>query len=76
MINYIYSSIEAVIYYPFFIIYMLLVVPFELHLESIIMFYLSLVAIVLSEVTFIVVSVYLLIHGCRKKGYINSVKDS
>jgi hypothetical protein len=74
MINYIYSSIEAVIYYPFFIIYMIVIINKDKQFESKILFYASLGLICLSEVIFIVFSLYLVVFGCRKKGYIKTGK--
>jgi len=72
MINYIYSSIEAVIYYPFFIIYMIIIVNKDKQLESRILFFISVCLIALFELVFILTSAYLVIHGCRKKGYLKS----
>ena len=75
MINYMYSSIEAVIYYPFFIIYMMVIIRNEKGLESSILFFVSLGLICLSEVGFVIFSGYLVVFGCRKKGYLKVGKE-
>jgi hypothetical protein len=75
MINYIYSSIEAVIYYPFFIIYMLIIIKKDKQLDSRILFYISVALICLFELIFLATSLYLLVFGCRKKGLLKASKD-
>jgi hypothetical protein len=71
MINYIYNSIEAFIYYPFYLTYTLLV--YYEHLLSTLgwIFPLSYCTILLSEGIFIALSGYLIYYGCSKKGYLH-----
>jgi hypothetical protein len=72
MINYIYSSIEAIIYYPFFVIYTS--VYFESTLGEIPEgAYLTIMgAIILAESTFLILTIYLVWYGCKKRGYSNA----
>jgi hypothetical protein len=76
MINFMYSSIEAVVYYPFFLIYIHSVfreVVFKRGEDitaSKVVFSVAVLMIGISEVLFIILTVYLIAFGCKKKGYI------
>ena len=69
IINFIYNSIEAVIYYPFFLIYTIIVYYKNVLSELGWVFDVSYLSIVLTEVIFLGLCTYLIVHGCIKKGY-------
>jgi hypothetical protein len=69
MINYIYNSIEAIIYYPFFFIYTVVIYNEDNSIPNLgWIFPVSYFTIAFSELMFIILSLYLLLYGCRKKG--------
>lgn len=75
MINYIYSSIEAMIYYPFFFIYTQLIYYNAVITVTDTLYYVTTASIVFAELVFLIVSLYLLLLGCQKKGLLKTNKD-
>lgn len=69
MINYIYNSLEAVIYYPLFFVYTLIIFNDDQIPNGAWPFGIAYFTIAFSELIFISLSIYLLVFGCRKKGY-------
>ena len=70
MVNFIYNSIEATIYYPFFLVYTIFVVDKNEIDNSGWSFAVAYLTIAASEFIFISLCLYLLIFGCKKKGYL------
>jgi hypothetical protein len=69
MVNYIYASIEAVVYYPFFVIYTSMYFGQTLGKIPEGAYILVMGSIVLAESIFLTVTLYLVWYGCNKRGF-------
>jgi hypothetical protein len=74
MVNFIYSSIESLLFYPFFIIYTALLYDRKTLGVSWIYYTITLALTVLSECIFVTLTLYLLVFGCRRRGFFKSAK--
>lgn len=76
MINYMYASLEAVIYDPFFIIYTASMEVDTLTAREWTVYQTILAGISLTEIFFIILSGYLVAYGCNKRGFRINLKKS
>lgn len=75
MVNYIYASIEAIVYYPFFVIYTSFYFQQTFGEIPYIGYLIVMASIFLAEFIFFSITIYLVWYGCKKRGFHKESKN-